>query len=49
MDTWVTFKVFGLMALQLGFIVITVVYLAATGALSESSLDSLEKSEPQDS
>lgn len=49
MDTWVTFKVFGLMALQLGFIVITVVYLAATGALSESSLNSLEKSEPQDS
>lgn len=49
MDTWVTFKVFGLMALQLGFIVITVVYLAATGALSESSLDSLEKSKPQDS
>ena len=49
MDTWVTFKVFGLMALQLGFIVITVVYLAATGALLESSLDSLEKSEPQDS
>ena len=49
MDTWVTFKVFGIMALQLGFIVITVVYLAATGALSESSLDSLEKSKPQDS
>ncbi len=49
MDTWVTFKVFGLMALQLGFIVITVVYLGATGALSESSLNSLEKSEPQDS
>ena len=49
MDTWVTFKVFGLMALQLGFIVITVVYLAATGALSESSLDSLKKSKPQDS
>jgi intracellular septation protein A len=46
MDTWVTFKVFGLMALQLGFVLITVVYLAATGALSEAALD---KSEAQDS
>lgn len=46
MDTWVTFKVFGLMGLQLAFVVLTVVYLAVTGALSEGSL---EKSEPQDS
>ena len=39
-------KVFGLMGLQLAFVVLTVVYLAVTGALAEGSL---EKSEPQDS
>ena len=37
-DTWVTFKVFGLMGLQLAFVALTVIYLAVTGALSEASL-----------
>ena len=46
MDVWVTFKFAGLMGLQLLFIVLTVGYLLATGALSDAAL---EKSDPKDS
>ena len=46
MDVWVTFKFAGLMGLQLLFIVITVGYLIATGALSDAAI---EKSEHKDS
>ena len=46
MDVWVTFKFAGLMGLQMFFIVLTVGYLLATGALSDAAL---EKSDPKDS
>ena len=42
MDVWVTFKFAGLMGLQLVFIVLTVGYLVATDALSESAIDNPE-------
>ncbi len=38
MDTWVTFKFVGLMALSLGMIVITFVYLYAKGYMNEENL-----------
>ena len=46
MDVWVTFKFAGLMGLQLIFIVLTVGYLLASGALADTALD---QPDPKDS
>lgn len=46
MDVWVTFKFAGLMGLQLIFIVLTVGYLLASGALADAALD---QPDPKDS
>ena len=39
MDTWVTFKLFGQMGINFFYIIVMVVYLVASGALSEEQLN----------
>jgi intracellular septation protein len=39
MDTWVTFKLFGQMGINFFYIIVMVVYLVASGALSEAQLN----------
>jgi len=38
MDTWVTFKLFGQMGINFFYIFVMIIYLVASGALSEASL-----------
>lgn len=43
MDAWVTFKLFGQMGINFFYIIVMIVYLVASGALSEASLAAQEQ------
>ena len=43
MDTWVTFKLFGQMGINFFYIIVMLVYLVASGALSEANLSAQEE------